>query len=98
MWQSLNEHQRPSSTTPSLSVASPRSEALGGGRPPRNLPMGVRAAPTMKTSGVVDMGGASRRTARRACECGEANRSRDGPGERVETRGYYTNDPGPTRG
>src|ERR1044072_6436112 len=37
-------------------AAAPRSEALSVERPPRNLPMGVRAAPTMNTSGVLDIG------------------------------------------
>src|SRR5262245_51918057 len=34
---------------------APRSEALREESPPRNFPIGVRAAPTMKTSGVVLM-------------------------------------------
>jgi hypothetical protein len=44
--------------TPARSIAAriataPRSDALSVPSPPRNLPIGVRAAPTMKTSGVV---------------------------------------------
>src|SRR5947207_4128512 len=37
-------------------AAAPRSDALSVERPPRNLPMGVRAAATMKASGVLDIG------------------------------------------
>src|SRR5262249_30434218 len=37
-------------------AAAPRSDALSVESPPRNLPIGVRAAPTMKTSGVLLIG------------------------------------------
>jgi len=47
--------------TPARLIASriataPRSDAFNVERPPRNLPMGVRDAPTMNTSGVLDIG------------------------------------------
>src|SRR5262245_15967039 len=40
----------------SLIAIAPRSEARSAERPPRNLPIGVRAAPTMNTSGYAVMG------------------------------------------
>ena len=43
--------QAPARLIASRIAIAPRSEALSGLRAPRNLPIGVRAAPMMKTSG-----------------------------------------------
>src|SRR5262245_6709941 len=68
----------PARSMAALMAMAPRSEALRGARPPRNLPIGVRAAPTMNTSGYAVMG------------CSRAGVIVMGP-LAIERGGFYTN-------